>query len=186
MDEASIPGLHYNLFRYYDPDCGRFTQPDPIGLAGGINLYQYAPNALSWIDPLGLQKCKEEYIYRGDKRHPNVILSEGFKPLGNSKDLHLHALDNTSPPSNFISTSTDLDVAAAFASRYETPGFIYSMKKPINGINVNETLGKKTPFPDELEIAVPGGILPKDILGVTPINADGSFVGFSFINFKRG
>ncbi|BCT14707.1 hypothetical protein R1TS_27350 [Enterobacter cloacae] len=28
-------GLHYNLFRYYDPDCGRFTQHDPIGLAGG-------------------------------------------------------------------------------------------------------------------------------------------------------
>ncbi len=27
-------GLHYNLFRYYDPDCGRFTQQDPIGLAG--------------------------------------------------------------------------------------------------------------------------------------------------------
>jgi RHS repeat-associated protein len=41
-------GLHYNLFRYYDPDSGRFTQQDPIGLAGGINLYQYAPNALGW------------------------------------------------------------------------------------------------------------------------------------------
>ena len=47
-------GLHYNTFRYYDPNCGRFTQQDPIGLAGGINLYQYAPNPLSWIDPLGL------------------------------------------------------------------------------------------------------------------------------------
>ena len=47
-------GLHYNTFRYYDPDIGRFTQPDPIGLLGGINLYQYAPNALMWIDPWGL------------------------------------------------------------------------------------------------------------------------------------
>ncbi|PIT55937.1 hypothetical protein BHC44_01435 [Snodgrassella alvi] len=46
-------GLHYNTFRYYDPDIGRFTQPDPIGLAGGFNLYQYAPNGLTWIDPLG-------------------------------------------------------------------------------------------------------------------------------------
>ncbi|EMH4086295.1 TPA: RHS repeat-associated core domain-containing protein [Providencia stuartii] len=31
-------GLHYNPFRYYDPDIGRFIQQDPIGLAGGLNL----------------------------------------------------------------------------------------------------------------------------------------------------
>ena len=47
-------GLHYNLFRYYDPGIGRFITQDPIGLAGGLNLYQYAPNPLSYIDPLGL------------------------------------------------------------------------------------------------------------------------------------
>ena len=28
-------GLHFNTFRFYDPDVGRFTTPDPIGLAGG-------------------------------------------------------------------------------------------------------------------------------------------------------
>jgi len=49
-------GLHYNLFRYYDPQVGRFTTQDPIGLRGGLNLYSYAPNPLSWIDPLGLAK----------------------------------------------------------------------------------------------------------------------------------
>ncbi|EON4443983.1 RHS repeat-associated core domain-containing protein [Escherichia coli] len=47
-------GLHSYLFRYYDPECGRFTHPDPIGLRGGLNLYAYAPNPISWIDPLGL------------------------------------------------------------------------------------------------------------------------------------
>jgi RHS repeat-associated protein len=46
-------GLCYNTFRYYDPDIGRFTTEDPIGLAGGVNLYQYAPNPLNWIDPWG-------------------------------------------------------------------------------------------------------------------------------------
>ena len=56
-------GLHYNTLRYYDPNCGRFTQQDPIGLAGGINLYQYAPNTLSWIDPWGLS-CRTEYMGR--------------------------------------------------------------------------------------------------------------------------
>uniref|UniRef100_UPI000375F2DF RHS repeat-associated core domain-containing protein n=1 Tax=Pantoea sp. A4 TaxID=1225184 RepID=UPI000375F2DF len=33
---------------------GRFTTPDPIGVAGGFNLYQYAPNPNGWVDPLGL------------------------------------------------------------------------------------------------------------------------------------
>ncbi|WP_417903536.1 RHS repeat-associated core domain-containing protein [Chania multitudinisentens] len=47
-------GLHYNRYRYYDPHTAAFISQDPIGLLGGINLYQYAPNPLSWIDPLGL------------------------------------------------------------------------------------------------------------------------------------
>jgi RHS repeat-associated protein len=46
-------GLHYNTFRYYDPDIGRFATQDPIGLLGGLNFYQYAPNPLQWIDPWG-------------------------------------------------------------------------------------------------------------------------------------
>jgi RHS repeat-associated protein len=46
-------GLHYNTFRFYDPDVGRFTTPDPIGLAGGLNLYGYGPNPIGWTDPWG-------------------------------------------------------------------------------------------------------------------------------------
>ncbi|MEE2000620.1 RHS repeat-associated core domain-containing protein [Alkalimonas sp. MEB108] len=53
-------GLHYNHFRYYDPHTGRFISQDPIGLLGGINHYQYAPNHINWVDPLGLT-CKEGY-----------------------------------------------------------------------------------------------------------------------------
>ncbi|WP_231623944.1 RHS repeat-associated core domain-containing protein, partial [Neisseria sp. 83E34] len=47
-------GLHYNFFRYYEAETGRFTNQDPIGLVGGANLYQFAPNAQSWTDALGL------------------------------------------------------------------------------------------------------------------------------------
>ncbi|SUA60444.1 Cell wall-associated polypeptide CWBP200 [Oligella urethralis] len=48
--------LHYNTFRYYDPELGRFISQDPIGLMGGINLYQYAPNPVEWVDPLGWKR----------------------------------------------------------------------------------------------------------------------------------
>ncbi|WP_415896098.1 RHS repeat domain-containing protein [Neptuniibacter sp. PT34_22] len=51
-------GLHYNRHRYYDPYSARFTTIDPIGLAGGLNNYQYVPNPTGWVDPLGLASCK--------------------------------------------------------------------------------------------------------------------------------
>jgi RHS repeat-associated protein len=51
-------GLYYNRYRYYDSDAGQFVSEDPIGLQGGINNYQYAPNSLGWADPLGLE-CKK-------------------------------------------------------------------------------------------------------------------------------
>ncbi|WP_244656861.1 RHS repeat-associated core domain-containing protein [Pseudomonas sp. CFBP 8772] len=47
-------GLHYNRHRYYDPRVGRFISEDPIGYLGGLNIYQYGPNSISWVDPLGL------------------------------------------------------------------------------------------------------------------------------------
>ena len=50
-------GLHYNRFRYYDPDIGRFVSIDPIGLAGGTNSYGYAYNPVGWVDPAGLSPC---------------------------------------------------------------------------------------------------------------------------------
>jgi RHS repeat-associated protein len=48
-------GLYYYRARYYHPQLGRFVAEDPIGLAGGINLYAYVGgNPLSYVDPLGL------------------------------------------------------------------------------------------------------------------------------------
>ena len=47
-------GLHYNFFSYYDPEIGRFTQQDPIGLAGGESLYRFANSVQTWIDVFGL------------------------------------------------------------------------------------------------------------------------------------
>ncbi|MBN1606823.1 MAG: hypothetical protein JW940_09320 [Polyangiaceae bacterium] len=47
-------GLFYNRFRDYDPDLGRYLQPDPLGHAGGINLFAYSTNPLVEVDLRGL------------------------------------------------------------------------------------------------------------------------------------
>jgi RHS repeat-associated protein len=48
-------GLMYMRNRYYDPKTGRFTQEDPIGLAGGMNLYGFAGgDPVNFSDPFGL------------------------------------------------------------------------------------------------------------------------------------
>ncbi|MCZ8573998.1 RHS element core protein [Escherichia albertii] len=53
-DEES--GLYYNRNRYYDPLQGRYITQDPIGMAGGLNLYHYPLNPILKIDPLGLNQ----------------------------------------------------------------------------------------------------------------------------------
>jgi RHS repeat-associated protein len=55
-------GLMYRRNRYYDPGTGRFTQKDPIGVAGGLNVYGYAGgDPVNFADPFGLSPAKIVY-----------------------------------------------------------------------------------------------------------------------------
>jgi RHS repeat-associated protein len=48
-------GLLFKRNRYVDPTTGAFTQEDPIGLAGGMNLYGFAGgDPVTYSDPFGL------------------------------------------------------------------------------------------------------------------------------------
>ncbi len=53
--QRGATGQDYRRFRYYNPTIGRFTQEDPIGLAGGLNLYGFANgDPVNFSDPFGL------------------------------------------------------------------------------------------------------------------------------------
>jgi RHS repeat-associated protein len=55
-DKVGTSGLMYRRNRYYDPGTGRFTQEDPIGVAGGLNLYGFANgDPVTYSDPYGLK-----------------------------------------------------------------------------------------------------------------------------------
>src|SRR5438128_8789164 len=51
----SKSNLDLATYRAYDPDLGRWLSRDPIGEAGGLNLYGYVQNnSVNLWDPLGL------------------------------------------------------------------------------------------------------------------------------------
>ncbi|WP_326953614.1 RHS repeat-associated core domain-containing protein [Amycolatopsis sp. NBC_01286] len=50
-------GLHYNVFRYYDPATARYLSQDPLGLEPGPDPYAYVPDPYAEFDALGLMNC---------------------------------------------------------------------------------------------------------------------------------
>lgn len=62
----------YNIFRWYRNGWGQYTQADPIGLEGGVNLFAYAlDNPIVYDDPFGLKvrMCCRLIPYLQGARH---------------------------------------------------------------------------------------------------------------------
>ena len=56
QDEVADTGLMMMGHRFYAPDLGRFLNRDPIGFAGGMNLFEYASSSPTMrSDPTGLR-----------------------------------------------------------------------------------------------------------------------------------
>ncbi|MCH9680617.1 MAG: hypothetical protein K0V04_04215, partial [Deltaproteobacteria bacterium] len=61
-------GLYYNRFRYFSPDVGGYISQDPIGLEGGLGLYEYATSPQTRIDPLGLSENFFRFVSEAEAR----------------------------------------------------------------------------------------------------------------------
>jgi RHS repeat-associated protein len=95
------PEISFYRNRYYDQGTGQWMQEDPIGIAGGANLYAYSGNnPVTFTDPFGLDTlsdkertdlgklcrqadCSKIHVYRGnDGRGANALRSAVLKTSG--------------------------------------------------------------------------------------------------------
>ena len=142
--------FNYNHFRYYDPETGRFISQDPIGLLGGVNHYQYAPNHINWIDPLGLE-CKE------------ITLQDiKFKSIWGGQGLEFYVRDDNGDKLSLgmAEISEDMDTVSFGIFNDDNSGITikpigFSLTEALLSISIIEIMGNNNGIPPS---NLPGGL----------------------------
>ncbi|MFG3247236.1 ADP-ribosyltransferase [Streptomyces sp. NPDC048187] len=140
------------------PACPQFDDRTKAAADHGVDVDRITP------EPVWRTTCGT--LYRSDTRGPQVIFEEGFhaKDVVNGQyDVEKYVLVNQ--PSPFVSTSYDHDL---YKTWYKS-GYNYYIDAP-GGIDVNKTIGDAHRWADQVEVAFPGGIQRKYVIGVCPVD----------------
>ncbi|MFI8490079.1 ADP-ribosyltransferase [Streptomyces rubrogriseus] len=140
------------------PACPQFDDRTKAAADRGVDVDRITP------EPVWRTTCGT--LYRSDSRGPQVVFEEGFhaKDVQNGQyDVEKYVLVNQ--PSPYVSTSYDHDL---YKTWYKS-GYNYYIDAP-GGIDVNRTIGDTHKWADQVEVAFPGGIQRKYIIGVCPVD----------------
>ncbi|MET9356596.1 ADP-ribosyltransferase [Streptomyces sp. NPDC006617] len=140
------------------PACPQFDDRTKAAADRGVDVDRITP------EPVWRTTCGT--LYRSDSRGPQVVFEEGFhaKDVQNGQyDVEKYVLVNQ--PSPFVSTSYDHDL---YKTWYKS-GYNYYVDAP-GGIDVNKTIGDTHKWADQVEVAFPGGIQRKYVIGVCPVD----------------
>jgi RHS repeat-associated protein len=186
-------GLFYNRFRFYCAEAAHYLTPDPIGLWGGLDAYTYPMDPVNRTDPMGLvcrNKTDDPALYRADRRPPDQICNEGFKPWNPNGTMSLaQHVNGSNSDSPWVSTTYNRQMAndaRDYGDRYDDdinkqyPGragpWIYEIENPGCGVEVDCDPGviahaaQYGGSPSEQEIAFKKTIPPDKIVGA--VNLD--------------
>ncbi|MFJ7074639.1 ADP-ribosyltransferase [Streptomyces sp. NPDC098781] len=136
----------------------RFDDPIKAAADRGVDVDRITPEP-AWRTSCGT-------LYRADGRGPETVFQEGFKPRDvetGQYDLEKYVLVNQ--PSPYVSTTYDHDLY----KKWWKSGWNYYIDAP-GGIDVNKTIGDAHKWADQVEVAFPGGIDRKYVIGVCPVN----------------
>ncbi|MFJ8793894.1 ADP-ribosyltransferase [Streptomyces sp. NPDC102462] len=140
------------------PVCPRFENPIEAAADRRVDIGRITPTP-AWRTACGT-------LYRSDSRAPSVVFEEGFRPkdvVNGQYDIEKYVLVNQ--PSPYVSTTYDHDL---YKTWYKS-GYNYYIDAP-GGIDVNQTIGDTHKWADQVEVAFPGGIQRKYVIGVCPVD----------------
>ncbi|WP_181764630.1 putative T7SS-secreted protein [Streptomyces albidus (ex Kaewkla and Franco 2022)] len=147
-------GLHYNHYRYYDPQTARYASPDPLGLEAAPNPATYVPNPHAWTDPLGLAPCVP---------NSNPLPTQGTAPsFVTDANGAVQDVRHLGRPDNNLVFSGHGGIRAGDGTPVTVPeGTSVSMYSR-HGEPISDALGNKieTQNPSRLEVYGPGEQLP--------------------------
>jgi RHS repeat-associated protein len=164
QDQIDGSGQQYRRNRYYDPVSGRFTQEDPIGLAGGLNLYGYTGgDPINYGDPFGLDPClrlgnctqQQESYYttavRQQEMHGNIestaldptMFIGGFGKLGGSLLSRAFAREAVVAAERSVVREAQIVINKRMGDAFRDEIADLFRK---NGYDVATEVGKRTPF----------------------------------------
>jgi RHS repeat-associated protein len=118
-------------YRDYDPESGRWTAKDPLGLAAGqANLYTYVENQpLNAADPTGLSSCPTPPIAPpGVDLNANIRRMEQLQAMNVAQLLDPSAAEGANPLAydlvfaNLVRPGGRMDYRGKFGSKYEDFG----------------------------------------------------------------
>ncbi|WP_320782450.1 ADP-ribosyltransferase [Streptomyces sp. CRN 30] len=105
-------------------------------------------------------------LYRSDGRGPDTVFEQGFQPkdvVNGQYDIAKYV--DVNQPSPYVSTSYDHDL---YKTWYKS-GWNYYIDAP-GGIDVNRTIGDTHRWAEQAEVAFPGGIDRRYVVGVCPVD----------------